>query len=213
MNFDDIQRAWHSSHNRPSAAQLESEKMKFLTDLRQRNRGAVLFMLWILAVLTFLTGKVMLHLIWPDPSKDAIDLSREWSVIPLFALPWLCLWVFFRKYRRYRVENAREELSIRATVRALLDENRLACERQKWVARLSLVMLLLMPLIVYQLRAVGKAGDEVLVPAFVMLPALLLCIFLAMSWHRRRTLVPRKLQLEALLATYSEEDGLPKPGR
>jgi len=213
MNFDDIQKTWHSSHNQPSAAQLEREKMKFLSDLRQRNRGAVLFMLWILVVLTFLTGKVVLYLMWPDPSKDAIDLSREWSVIPLFGLPWICLWIFFRKYHRYRAQNVREELSIRATVRALLDENRLADERQKWVTRLSLVMLLLMPLIVYQLRAVGKAGDEILVPAFVMLPALMLCIFLGMRWHRRRTLLPRKLHLEALLATYGEEDGMPNPGR
>ena len=213
MNFDDIQKTWHSPQNRPSAAQLENEKMKFLTDLRRRHCGAVFFMLWILAVLTFLTGKVVFHLLWPDPSMDTIDFTREWSIVPLFALPWLCLFVFFRKYRRHRAQHANYERSISASVRALLDENRLARERQKWAALLSGTMLLLMPLIVYQLRAVGKAGDEILVPAFVILPAFMLCVFLGMIWHHRRTLLPRKRELEALRAAYGEdESGRKAPG-
>ena len=205
MNFDDIQKTWQSPHNRPSTAQLEKDKMNFLTDLRKRNRGAVLFMLWILGVLLFLTGKILLHFVWPDPAKVVIDLSREWAVIPLLALPWLCLLVFFKKYRRHRAAHPDYARSISASLRALLDENRLARERQKWVALLSGVMLLLMPLIVHQLRAVGKAGDEILVPAFVLLPALMLCIFLGMLWHQRRVLLPRKRELEQLLASYGDE--------
>ena len=205
MNFDDIQKTWQSPHNRPSAAQLEKDKMNFLTDLRKRNRGAVFFMLWILGVLTFLTGRIVLHLLWPDSSIDAIDLTREWAVVPLLALPWLCLLIYFKKYRRYRAAHLNYERSISASVRVLLDENRLARDRQKWTAALSSVMLLLMPLIVYQLRAVGKAGDEILVPAFVLLPALMLGIFLGMLWHHSRVLLPRKRELEALLATYREE--------
>jgi hypothetical protein len=65
-------------------------------------------------------------------------------------------------------------------------------------------MLLMMPLIVYQLRTVGKAGDEIVVPAFVMLPVLIVCIHGGLWWHRRRVLLPRKRELEALLTTYAE---------
>lgn len=202
MNFDDIQKTWQSPHNRPDTAQLEKDKMKFLADLRKRNRGAVIFMIWILCVLTFLTGKVGWHLAWPDPAENAIDLSGEWGVILLLGLPWICLLIFFRQYRRYRAANAGCERSLSASVRALLDENRLARERQKWAAILNGLMLLLMPFLVYQLRAAGKAGDEILVPAFVMLPALMLCIWCGMFWHQRRVLLPRKRELEALLATY-----------
>ena len=79
-------------------------------------------------------------------------------------------------------------------------------ERYKWVGRLNAGMLLLMPLLVYQLRAAGKAGDEILVPAFVLLPVLLLGIFLAMRWHQRRVLLPRRREMEALLSTYDETD-------
>ncbi len=204
MNFDDIQKTWQSPHNRPSAAQLEKDKMKFLTDLRRRNRSAVVFMWVIAAVLTFITGEVLFHLLWPDPSMDTIDLSREWSVVPLLALPWFCIAIFFRKYRRYRGRHPLSEGSISASLRALLDENRLARERHKWAAIAGGVMLVLMPLIVYQLRAAGKAGDEILVPAFVILPAIMLCVFLGAAWHQRRVLDPRKRELEALLQTYQE---------
>lgn len=206
MNFDDIQKTWRSPHNQPSAAQLESDKMKFQADLRKRNRNAVIFMLWIFGVLIFLTGKIVFHLLWPAPGTDSVDFSREWSLVPLFALPWLCLLVFFRKYRRYRHVIANHERSIGASVRALLAENRLSSERYKWVAVLNALMVLLVPLFVHQLRAVGKAGDEILLPAYVMLPALILCILAGMYWHQRRVLLPRRRALEQLLASYAEEE-------
>lgn len=207
MNFDDIQKTWQSPLNRPTPAQIESDKMNFLTDLRKRNRGAVIFMLWILALLTFITGRVVLQLIAPSPASDPIDLSREWAMVPLLALPWIALAIFYRKYRGYRHRNPDSGSSISASVRALRDENRLARERHRWVSILSAGMLLLMPLIVYQLRAVGKAGDEILVPAFVLLPALMLAIFIGMRWHDRRVLQPRQRELEELLANYKKLGG------
>jgi hypothetical protein len=115
------------------------------------------------------------------------------------------LLVFFRKYRRYRSANVNAEGSISASIRALLDENRLERERQKWAGLLAGAALLLMPLIVYQLRAVGKAGDEILVPAFVMFPALMICIHGSLWWYRHRVLNPRRRELESLLAAYVED--------
>ncbi len=202
MNFDDIQQTWNSPSNRPSAGQMERDKMKLLRDLRNRRRGAVVFMVWIFAVLGFITARAVLHLISPDPSSDPIDLSREWSAILLISLPWVGLLVLYRKYRRHRERNRDSGRSIDASVRALLDENRMSRERHRWASWLSLGMLLLMPLVVYQLRAVGKAGDEILLPAFVLLPVIMLAIFIGMRWHDLRVLKPRREALEALLASY-----------
>ena len=204
MNFDEIQQTWLSPQNQPSAAQLETDKMKFLAELTRRRRGSVLFMGWILLVLGFLTTKVLIQLFWPDPSIDRIDLKQEWGVLLLFALPWLGLILFYRQYRRHRTQYQNGDRSIGDSLRALLDENQIAQAQGKWVARLNGAMLVLVPLLVYQLRAAGKAGDEILVPAFVLLPALLLGIHAAMRWHRRHRLQPRQRQLEALLAAYGE---------
>ena len=52
-------------------------------------------------------------------------------------------------------------------------------------------------------RAALDPGDEIVVPAFVIFPLLLLGIFLA-STHRYRTkLLPRQRELENLLASYN----------
>jgi hypothetical protein len=208
MKLDDLDRLWRSPHNQPSAAQLEQNNIKFLTDLRRRHRGTVIFMIWILMVMTFLTGKVVVQLIWPDPALDRIDPAREWGFLLFMALPWACLLLFFRRYRQHRARHAGFAQSISASLRALLDENRIARERQKWVAGLWALMMVLMPLLVHQLRAAGKAGDEILIPAFVLLPLLMLGVSGWMLWRDRRVLGPRQRHLESLLASY---DGAAPP--
>jgi hypothetical protein len=206
MNFDDIQQTWRSPHNRPSAAQLEKDQMKFLNDLRKRHRGEIIFMIWILAVMSFLTGAFVLHLVRPDPARQPTELTQEWAPLVLLALPWMALGVFCKKFREHRARHACPERSIRASVAALLDENRTEAERYKWVGRLNGAVILLLSLLVYQLRAAGKAGDEILVPAFVVVPVLLLGVFLAMRRYQRRVLLPRQRELEALLVAYGETE-------
>lgn len=206
MNFDDIQQTWRSPQNQPSAAQLEKDQMKFLNDLRKRHRGEIIFMIWILAVMSFLTGGLVLHLLRPDPATPPTDLAREWAVIVLLALPWAALGLFYKTFREHRARHAHPERSIRTSVAALLDENQTELERHKWAGWVNAAVILLMPLVVYQLREAGKAGDEILVPAFVILPSLMLGIFLAMLWYRRRVLLPRRRELETLLATYNEAE-------
>ena len=204
MNFDDIQKTWRSPQNQPSAAQLEKDQLKFLNDLRKRHRGEIIFMIWILSVMSFLTGGFVLHLFRPDPAKPPTDLAREWALIVLLALPWAALGLFYKKFRDHRARHAHPERSIRTSVAALLDDNRTEIERYKWAAWLNAGVILLMPLVVYQLRAAGKAGDEILVPAFVILPLLMLGIFWAMLCYRRRVLYPRQRELQALLVAYDE---------
>jgi hypothetical protein len=74
--------------------------------------------------------------------------------------------------------------------------------RVKSAAILHGVILVLLPLVVWQLRAVGKAGDEILLPAFVLWPLLAAGILFAMYWHYTRKLLPRKRELEGLLKSY-----------
>jgi hypothetical protein len=205
MNFADIENVWRSPHNRPSPAELEKQKMKLVADLRRRRRGFAIFITLVFAVLAAMTGRLVFHVLWAAPSTSSdIDFSQEWGVLLLFPLPWLAALFFYREYRRHRLRHVNAEQSIGASVRALLDENRLARTRLKWVSVLHGAVLLVLPLVVYQLRAVGKAGDEILLPAFVLWPAIAIGILLALRFHDRRTLLPRKLQLEALLNSYEQ---------
>jgi hypothetical protein len=204
MNFAEIEHMWRSPQNQPTAAQLEELKMKFVTDLNQRHRASVAFLSFVGIALIFFTGKIVLHLFWPSAGTDPVNLAREWAIIPFFALPWIGWGLLLRRYRRHRRHHPDYARSIDSSVRALLDENRLERARYKTVAWLQLAAVLVLPFIVFQLRAVGKAGDEILMPAFVVFPGIVLAIFIWSTSRYRRQLLPRKRELEALLAAYEQ---------
>lgn len=201
MNFADIENAWRSPHNRPSPAELKHQHMKLITDLRRRRRGFVLHLSLVLTFLIVVTGLILRHLIVADPANQ-IDVAREWGAFLLLALPWIAAFAFVRQYWRHFAGHADYDRSIRAGVSALLDENRLSRTRVKVVALLHGLVLLILPVIVLQLRAAGKAGDEILVPAFVLWPLLAAGIGGALLYYYRRRLLPRKRELEVLLGAY-----------
>ena len=87
MNFADIEKTWRSAGNRPSAAQLEKQKMDLIDQLHRRRRASR-GLLWLTAIpLVLVTGRLLLHMLWPDPTLDRLDLAREWVVVPFFLLP------------------------------------------------------------------------------------------------------------------------------
>ncbi|MBL9211969.1 MAG: hypothetical protein JNL92_16035 [Opitutaceae bacterium] len=176
--------------------------MQLITDLRRRRRGFVLHLSLVVAMLSVVTSLTVRHLLSPDPALDPIDLAREWGALVLLALPWAAAVLFVRQSWRHFAGHPRADHSIRASIRALLDENRLSRIRVKVVALLHGLVLLVLPVVVFQLRAVGKAGDEILVPAFVLWPLLAAGIGGALWYHDRKKLLPRKRELEALLGAY-----------
>jgi hypothetical protein len=203
MNFADIETTWRSRHNRPSPAQLAEMKMQFATDLRARRRAFAIWMTVVLAALVVFTVRLVWFIVAPAPHQDGFDVSREWGVLVLFALPWAAGIFFLRRFLRHRTQHANYERSIAASVRAALDENRLAQTRTKVIAVLMIALALAMPLIVYQLRAVGKAGDEILLPAFVLFPAFVVVEMLVLRHYLTRKLLPRQRELETVLRDYA----------
>ena len=202
MNFADIESLWRSPQNRPDAAELEKQKMHFVTLLKKRRRDAVGLLVLSAIPLTYLTLKLASHLIWPNPKLDRVDLAHEWAVVPFFLLPWIGWLVMLRLYRRHQARHPDYAESVQASVQALLDENRTEQTRHKWVAGLLLASMALLPVIIAQLRAVGKAGDEILVPAFVIYPAYVAAMVAWTVFSLRRRLRPRQRELEALLKSY-----------
>src|SRR5688572_14924507 len=119
MNFADIEKTWQSAHNRPAADQLEKQKMELMNDL-QRRRRASRGLLWLTAIpLVLITGRLLLHVLWPDPALDRLDLAREWAVVPFFLLPWLGWFMIWRLHRQHAAQHADYARSIQAGVAAL----------------------------------------------------------------------------------------------
>lgn len=209
MNFAEIQSTWQSPHNRPTAAQLEHQKMNFIADLRRRQRGQRTFLFLVLIPLVYITAKVVLHLVAPDPALSAVDLNREWAIVPFFALPWIGWFIMLRLHLRQCERSVNHNRSISDSVAALLDENRTERTRYKLIAVLLAASALVLPVIVYQLRAVGKAGDEIMVPALVIYPAYVLLLLIWFTYYFRKKLNPRKQELETLLASYRQMKNAP----
>ncbi|MGV3773696.1 MAG: hypothetical protein ACO1QB_12400 [Verrucomicrobiales bacterium] len=204
MNFDEIEKLWRSPINQPSTQQIEKEKMNFVNDLKKKHLGQIAFCAWIFAVLAFLTGKIIVHIVWPDPALDPVNLKREWSVVPYLALPWIALVYMVWQLRRHRREHVNYDRSIQASIKALLDENRMARNRNKFMAFHLVLTALATPLVVSQIKAVGKAGDEINV-MYWGVPVLLGAIICSIYFHQKRKLLPKKQELETLLRSYESE--------
>jgi hypothetical protein len=201
MSFEQLNKLWRSAHNQPSREKLEQDRQKFILDLRRRRRGFTIFMSIVFVWLLLISARFVMHIVAPEPGSSAVNLTREWMVIPLFALPWIAWVCFVVQIRRHYRKHPDYEVSIRASVEALLDENQMARKRNLLIACLQGAFLLLLPVIVYQLKSVGKAGSEINA-MFVMIPIIFGGILTGMVRHHRRTLLPRKLQLEGLLQSY-----------
>lgn len=202
MNFDEIESVWRSPHNQPSATELEEHKMKLVTELRRRHRAS-LGLLWLTALpLLFITFKIVQHALWPDSAHTPMDWEREWAVLPFLALPWLGWFMMLRLYLRHQRRHPAYDGSIRESVAASLDENRTERTRYKVLTGLLVGSVPLLLIVVQQLRVVGKAGDEILVPAFVIWPGYVALMVAWFGWYYVRRLLPRKRRLEELAQAY-----------
>ena len=202
MNFADIENTWRSEVNRPSIAQLEQLKTD-LSDELQRRRRASRGLLWLTAVpLVLVTARLFLQLVWPDPALDRLDFAREWMVVPFFFLPWAGWLLIWRQHRRHEADHREYDRSIQAGMAALLDQNRREGLRSRVVVAMLLLSLPLVGGVVWQLRAVGKMGDEVLIPAFVIYPAYVVLMVGWIGWEYARKTVRRRKELEGVLSDY-----------
>lgn len=202
MTFADIEATWRSPHNRPSAAEITRLKATLTADLRARHRGFAFWMFIVLGALAWFTGRLIWFAWFGSTTKVRFDLRQEWGALVFLAVTWGAAILVVRRYLQHRARHTSHAWTIVDSVRAALDENRTAQARLRLIEILMGAMALMMPLAVYQLRAVGKAGDEVLLPAFVLVPAFVVMELLALRYYRRRKLYPRQLQLERILREY-----------
>lgn len=198
MNRHELENLWNTSENQPDPTGITLEIGKHLRRLRRRHRSLVVVLSLAGVWLTIMLVRLAFFVAGGGP----LDPAREWGAAVMLLLPLMALIVLARQFRRHLQAHAAPERSIQASLLALLDENRLARRRVKVIGGLYAAVMLIMPLVVHQLQAVGKAGDEVRIPAFVMLPLLLLTLSGILLFHYRFRLLPRHRELRELLEAY-----------
>jgi hypothetical protein len=197
MNSADLERAWRSPRNSVDPAALATARDQLFAGLKKRHRARRLFLALVLGALTLLSVRVALATL-PRGGGPAIDPGRDWASLVFLALPWIGFAVLTRQMRRHERGPRQAAETIGDTVRALLAENTTARAGLRVTAGLLGATVLLLPLVVGQLRATGKAGDEILWPAFLGWPLIAGAILAALWWQDRHRLLPRRRHLEAL---------------
>lgn len=205
MNFADLETTWRSPLNQPDRAELETLKMNLVAELEHHRRGQRRFLFIVFVVLTAISVAAVGHLVAPRAGADPTHLSREWGLLPLLLLPWAGWAVMFRLHRRHLRAHPEYGASIRHSVAAALDENRRERLRTWCVGAVLVLSLPLLGIAVLQLRATGKAGDEILVPAMVLFPLYVCGTLGALAWRYLKKLQPRRHKLETLLREYAAE--------
>lgn len=197
MNSADLERAWRSPRNSGDPSALATARDQLFAGLKKRRRARRLFLALVLGALTLLSVRVALATL-PRAGGPTIDPGRDWASLVFLALPWIGFIVLTRQMLRHERGHRQTGETVGDTVRALLDENATARAGLRVTAGLLGATVLLLPVVVWRLRATGKAGDEILWPAFLGWPLLAGALLAALWWQDRHRLLPRRRHLEAL---------------
>jgi hypothetical protein len=205
MSYDELENAWRSPRNMPETGALTAARERLFADLARRRRGKRVFLAVVLGALTLITTRVAFA-VWSRGGTPVMNAADDWAAWLFLAIPWAGFFLLLRRSVRPERVNPASVQSGGEAVRALLDENKAARAGLKVVAGLIGATLVLLPVVVWRLRATGKAGDEILGPAFVGWPLVAGAILAALWWHERSQLRPRRRQLEALGREYERLD-------
>jgi hypothetical protein len=200
MNFADLQDTWNSAHNRPSAAECEAQKARFVRTLERKRRGFFAFLALPVAVLLVVTALVN----WRAFGPSGATAGEEWAGPLLLLLPWTAVFVFIRHQIAHVRGHADYRASIPASLRALLDENRRAWLRATTILWIHVASVPVLVLAIRQLEEAGKLRPHELRSMAVFFGGVIVASIVGLLIVRARKLRPERERLAALLREYEE---------
>jgi hypothetical protein len=203
MNWTELETLWRSPNNQPANPDWDRQRRNVLQAYRRRDRGVQICLGLALFWFTWVTGRLVAFLIWPDPVKDRIDWSREWAVVPFLLLPWFGAVGMAVRYWRRRREHPDYDRSLAGSLRALLEQSRDSARRLRLMLGIHLVGVPLLALCLVQLQDVGKTTGNQLTSMIVFMAAVVIFSVggISLSWRSQRREIRR---LEGLLRDYEE---------
>jgi hypothetical protein len=171
------------------------EMMLTLKKRRSDVRGVLVFGLLALIVQTAMISHALLV-------QRVLDVGREWGVFLMLGTAWIAIVVVALQFRRHLLAYPDPFASTPATLQALLDENRTAMARSRFMGWAGLLFAATTGLTLGQLVAVdkmtlGNVRDFSIVFAGGMLIGTAYGI-----WRYFRVLKPEGQRIERLLADY-----------
>ena len=196
MNYEALQAAWASSGNSPSAVASAYVMAEAQATLSQRAAGLRRMLVFAGVMLTIplalmgldaLTGQV-----------DAIDLSREWGLIPFALIPFVALFLIAQR----AAPKAPPSGTLLEAFRALRADNAAARLRIFIIGSSIAVFAPLLFVLLNQIVATGKMAPHEMQSAAIVLGGALALSAGWMCVKYLTQLAPERRHLDALISQY-----------
>jgi hypothetical protein len=199
MNMNDLQSAWNSPHNHPSAEAREQLARDFTRRMLAKRRFRAIWLANTMVLLALITGVALYSI-----AKGKTSLASEWGLLPLLILPWALAIHLLRRHLKAAAPLARGELSVTESFRVA---HRSVCTEQFHLKLAGLLLVVMVPLLggaMAQLFKVGKMNDNQLESMAVFFSAALSLGLGVILCRYFLSLAPQKRRLAALLGEFSE---------
>jgi hypothetical protein len=196
MNYEALQAAWASSGNNPSAAASAYVMAEAQATLTQRASHLRRMLVFAGVMLTIPLGLMLVDML--TGQVDAIDLSREWGLIPFALIPFVALFVIARR----AAPKAPPSGTLLQTFRALKADNAAARLRIFIIGGSMLIFGPLLLVLLNQIVATGKMAPHEMQSAAIVLGG---ALALSAGWMIVKyitQLAPERRHLDALIAQY-----------
>ncbi len=196
MNYEALQAAWASSGNNPSAAASAYVMAEAQATLTQRASHLRRMLVFAGVMLTIPLGLMLVDML--TGQVDAIDLRREWGLIPFALIPFVALFVIARR----AAPKAPPSGTLLQTFRALKADNAAARLRIFIIAGSMIVFAPLLFVLLNQIVATGKMAPHEMQSAAIVLGG---ALALSAGWMIVKyitQLAPERRHLDALIAQY-----------
>lgn len=201
MDYEALRNAWRSNANAPNAAAsayLLGEAQNTLVQRSRNTRRMLAFAAVMLTIPLALMGLDML-----TGQVDAIDLTREWGLIPFALIPFAALIVIARRAAPIAPSTA----TLLDAFRALRTDNTAACLRIYIIGGSMLAFAPLLYVLLGQLVATGKMAPHEMQSAGLVLGGALAVGALWMVIKLVTKLRPEQRHLDALIGQYEAHIG------
>lgn len=196
MNYEALQAAWASSGNNPSAAAsayVMAEAQAALTKRASNLRRMLVFAGVMLTIPLALMGVDML-----TGQVDAIDLNREWGLVPFALIPFVALFLIAQR----AAPKAPPGGTLLETFRALRADNAAARLRIFIIGGSMVLFAPLLWVLLNQIVATGKMAPHEMQSAVIVLGGALALSAGWMCVKYLTQLAPERRHLDALIAQY-----------
>lgn len=201
MDYEVLRNAWRSNANAPNAAAsayLLGEAQNTLVQRSRNTRRMLAFAAVMLTIPLALMGLDML-----TGQVDAIDLTREWGLIPFALIPFAALIVIASRAAPIAPSTA----TLLDAFRALRTDNTAACLRIYIIGGSMLAFAPLLYVLLGQLVATGKMAPHEMQSAGLVLGGALAVGALWMVIRLVTKLRPEQRHLDALIGQYEAHIG------